>query len=362
MVLFFRTCYITYSSGLQDFGYYLAAAKNLLSGNNPYSSYPPQVYPPASLFLFIPFSLLPYSLATFTWTTISILSLFFGLLIFYRLFKTRSPSKTEFLVLFLISFQTFPVKYGLAQGQINFLVFLGISLFLYFIKNKKDLLTGLVLSILITLKFNPVFFLLYLLLLKQYRAIFYSLIFFFLINLLSNLVFNLPLTQDFFVNIYTMSTQYSTYYYNQSLAAFFGRLFLDQSLARLANTLTSIILWLFVLYRAHKIKISPELLSLIFIQAILITSPISWQHYSFWTFPAFVYLFNQQNKLSTGTKLFSLLPFLLINLNLKNPQVLSNTNPLYSHVLVGNLLLLVLLLIQTKKSKSSGHNVRLEIT
>jgi len=77
-----RTINQVLRSNLQDFTYYTGAADNLLSGKDPYFSYPTQVYPPASLYLFIPFSLLPPQLSRTLWTSVSLISLFFALKIF----------------------------------------------------------------------------------------------------------------------------------------------------------------------------------------------------------------------------------------------------------------------------------------
>lgn len=347
--LFVRTCFLTFSSNLQDFSYYLTAATHLTQDLNPYLVFPPQVYPPASLFLFIPFSLLPYKLATAIWTSVSILSLFVGLYIFINTLIVKKISKMEYLLVFLITFQTFPVKYGLAQGQINFIVFLGMALFLQTTISKQHFLSAIILAIITTLKFNPLLFIVYLLIIKQYKTTVLSLSIFSVLNLLPDLIFKLPLANSSVVMIYQLSTQISTYYFNQSLLAFIGRIIVNQTLARSINFFLIALLWLTAsisFLRSNKNKI---LLFLLVIQLILITSPISWQHYSFWSVPASLYhlyaIPKEKNRLATILLFISIF---LINSNLKSLQFLAPANPIYSHILFGNLLLYGLLTRQLK--------------
>lgn len=347
-----RTIYIAFQSSLQDFTYYLGAASNFLSGKNPYLSYPSQVYPPASLFLLTPLSLLPPSLSHSLWTTTSLASLFFALHIFSTIiFKSKSVISTLFL--FILSLQTFPVKYALAQGQINFLVFLCFALFFDSISKKRNHLAGLILSLAVSLKFNPIFLVLYLLITKNTKALLAFILCFTILNLSIDLFTAHSLNNSFLHSITNMSTHYSGYYYNTSLAALTSRLF-SQPLASIINLSLSALIWFITLIVSRK---SHHLLTFsLFLITILLTSPIAWQHYLFWSILAFLTLvsINTKHKNLPYT-LFLLLSFILINLNIKDPQTISIQSPLYSHATFGLLLLYLLLVSKHQTIRRQTH-------
>ena len=345
-----RTISLTLRSDLQDYSYYLKAAQNLLSGQDPYFTYPTQVYPPASLLLFIPLSLLPPDLSKLLWTTISLISLFLALNIFsgYALKKDSNVFATIF---FLISLQTFPVKYALAQGQVNFLVFLGYACIFHFLSQKKLHLTGLILSLIVILKVNPLLLIPYLILTKNTKSLPVFLLGLLSLNLYIDLLFPHPLNKSFLQSLVNMSTNYSGYYYNTSLAGLFIRL-TNQQIAGILNLAFSGLVWILVFISSLKAKHNPLTFSL-FLVAILLTSPITWQHYLFWSLPAFLILVSRkQNKL---TLILTALSFSLINLNLKDPQQLSMTNPLYSHATFGLLLLFLILILENQRVGSHSH-------
>ncbi len=346
-----RTINQVLRSNLQDFTYYTGAADNLLSGKDPYFSYPTQVYPPASLYLFIPFSLLPPQLSRTLWTSLSLISLFFALKIFSVNLYKKIPL-AHIVLIFLASLQTFPVKYALAQGQINFLVFLCFALVFHFLSRKKDFLSGLFLAIAVSLKVNPLLLLPYFLLTKKTKllpAFFISLL---LLNLSIQLLFPIPLNNSFLRSVINMSTNYSGYYYNTSIAAVSIRLF-DQSTAILFNLGLTSVIWLITFFATRLTKHGLLPYS-IFLVAILLTSPITWQHYLFWSIPAFLYLIKlPRPKL---TLLFTLLSFILINFNLKAPQLLSTTNPIYSHATLGTLILFSVLVFENQRIRRHPHH------
>ena len=166
IVLAIRTILNVYSSTLLDFSMYLTATNYFLAGHNPYLAITPQVYPPAFLFIMTPFALIPIETARFLWTTLSLIAFFLGL----HLLLKRVSLKTQ-IFLGLLALQLFPVKYALAQGQVNFFVFLGFVLLYRFFTQKKDFLAGFTLALITIMKLNPILLILYFLVLKKYRLI-----------------------------------------------------------------------------------------------------------------------------------------------------------------------------------------------
>lgn len=333
-----RTLINVYSSTLLDFSMYLTATNYFLAGGNPYLAVTPQVYPPAFLFVMTPFALLPIEIARILWTTLSLISFFVAL---HLLLKHLSLKTQIFLGLFTL--QLFPVKFALAQGQINFFVFLGFVLLYRFSIQKKDFLAGFIFALITIMKLNPILLILYFLVLKKYRLLLYSLGILLLLNLGLDLLTPIPLTTSFIQATFSRITTPPLYYYNQSLPALLSRL----NLASLSNFFGLFFLSLTTYFFAKNPKQTEKYFSL-FLVTILLVSPITWQHYLFWTLPAFIYLFPSPRSLLVGTRLRLSAPggrrlligisFILININLRNPQVI------YSHATLGLLLLYFLVL------------------
>lgn len=336
VALALRTLFHLYSSTLLDFSMYLTATNYFLSGHNPYLAVAPQVYPPVFLFIMVPFAVLPVEIARALWTTLSLVAFF--LAIHYLL----SHLSLKLQILFsLIAFQLFPVKYALAQGQINLFVFLGFVLLYRFTTQKKDFLAGLTLAIITIMKFSPILFLLYFLIQKKYRPIFYCLAVLVFLNLVVDLPSAHHLTQSFIDGTFFRTTNPPLYYYNQSLPALLYRL----NLSSLSNLFSAFILFL-TAFSFIKNPSQTKKYFVLFLVTILLISPITWQHYLFWTITVFIYLLSNTQK---TLPLLTLISFMLINLNLKNPVPFDDWQIIYSHATLGLLLLYFLVLKSTPK-------------
>lgn len=360
-----RTIYTALNSGLLDYSYYLGSTQEFLSGINPYTNL---LYPPASLFFITPFALTPFYISKIIWTCLSLISFYFSILIIVKdlQLKNRHFSNLSYkniaLIFFLFFMQTFPVKFTLALGQINFFVLLGYSIFFHLIiKSSDSVVIGLTLSILTILKFNPVFFVLFLVITKSYKSILVFILSFISLNLFIDLFSSHNLNISFIQSLLNMSSNYSTYYYNQSLAAFFGRQFSDPFFAKIATNNTSIIIWLVTLITVFRSSVSHHsgtvnkyyLSFSLFLTSILLTSPLTWQHHLIFTIPIFLFLISNYKSISLYTSVLSTLSFILININLKNPQIITPQNPLYSHALAG---LVILLITLVKVYRSQKHS------
>ncbi len=340
VILGIRTIFNVFSSQMIDFSAYMSTTQTFLSGQNPYLTTPLSLlYPPASLLFFLPFSVFPYLYAKTFWTIISLISLFLALHLIFQKYKDKIsklhlPAPEMFFLLFIL--QLFPVKFSLAQGQINGFVLLGFVLLYYLIQTKKPILTGLVLAIIVNLKFLPIFFVLYLLLTKQYKSTLYFAFFYLISNITINLFSPIDLNTSFISQTFLRSTRPPLAYYNQSLTALLYRLGLE----RISNYLNIALLSLTSISVLCKPKNNSLIFSL-FLCCILLISPITWQHYLFWTIPIFLVIFPQKlNFVSVLTTI----SFVLININIKSPEQYSSNQLLYSHATVGLIVLYCLLL------------------
>lgn len=203
-----------------------------------------------------------------------------------------------------------------------------------------DILSGLILCFIAILKFNPIFFVLYFLITKKYKSVSVFIFSFIFFNLIIDLFSPYPLNSSFVHSIIIMSSNYSTYYYNQSLAAFIGRVILDPTYARVFTNLLTMIFWLVTIKLHFKTKKLPNSLFVLYLTTITLTSPLSWQHHLVFTIPVFIYLFNLLPKKRSLLSLLSVtVAFLLININLKNPTIFLPQNLVYSHAFFGLALL-----------------------
>lgn len=337
VVLGLRTLLNVYSSTLLDFSMYLTATHYFLSGYNPYLAITPQVYPPAFLYMMIPFALIPIHVARLLWTTLSLFSLFFSI---HLLLKKQSLKLKIFLGLVIL--QLFPVKFALAQGQINIFVFLGFVLIYHFYIHKKDFLAGFTLALIIIMKLNPLLLTLYFLILKKYRLLCYCFATLLILNFAIDLSSVHHLTSFFVDATLIRSNNPPLGYYNQSLPALLGRF----NLSFISN-LIGITLLFFSSFSFFKNPTHTYKYFVLFLLTILLISPITWQHYLFWSLPAFIYILRDSQK---KYLLLTTVSFILINLNLKNPTPFEHWPIIFSHATIGLLILYFLVLKSLPKT------------
>lgn len=327
-----RTFINVFSSKIQDFSqYYYHWGNIFLAGGNPFIDLFPQGYPPAFLLFITPFSLLPGNVANILWTMLSIISLAVALLI---LFKDLKPKIK--LLLILAAFQLFPVKFTLGLGQINLFVFLGFVLIFHFLSKKQQLGAGITLAIISIMKLNPILFLVYFFLTKNYRAILYCLGFLIITNIGVDLLSPHQLSLSFLQITFDRLSFPPLSYYSQSLPSLFSRLDLPALILPVSVFLFAVTF----VYIFKNRKNTLQNFSL-FIVTLLLISPIAWQHYLVWTIPAFFYLFSQK---PSAKFLIYLFIFFLINGNIKNPVPFAGNQLIFSHAAFGLLFLYYFLL------------------
>lgn len=301
---------LTGNSQLLDLETYYRLVKDVFMGINPYTvSYMQTLGPPTVLFYFLPFSLFNFGTAKFLFTFINMIC---GIATCYVLAKyffqnNHSPRNAShtlevkapnlhtiniFLVLTLIFFSSFPVRFSIEMGQPNLVIGYLVSLLVCSVTRKKDFLTSLqndksmtvsfVLASIIILKTNYLIVLISLL--KKNAALMTKT----LITIIGIVVLLFPIIKPSFYAYYlthktgnllpSVGNTQELNYYNQSIPARLYTLGLEHATIPLYVVSVLIILW--IVYKSGNIILG--------IIASIILSPVSWQHYYAVLFPIFI--------------------------------------------------------------------------
>lgn len=332
-----------------DFNVTYYSSKFALSGINPYIGgkglFVSQVYPPIFMLLLSPVWILPFFVSAVIWTLFSIFSIFVSV---YLIFKTNSKnifSSLGFFVLGLI-FLSFPLKFTLGMGQVNNFIFLIVVLAILFLNKNRRLVSGLILSLSLAIKFFPIFFPLYFLVMKKWKILTSVILGFIFLYLIAFIFIDPKINLYFYKDVFlTLLGGYKTDYYNQSLAGFIGRSFNQQLTREVTKYLLSIFfvaISFFAIWKTRKIKYIQNMHLGLLITLNLLVNNFSWQHhFVFMIFPFLATLFFIiDKKLKYRYLLILFISYVLISINLKNP----NDFPiiLQSHVFYGAVLLWVL--------------------
>ena len=332
-----------------DFSSYYYAPIKAFNGENPYLGgkdfFTAFVYPPPVLLFFYPFTFLPFFIAQKVFLIISILCLLLSIGLLFRLFKLASLS---ILGLFFITLvlNYFPEKFTLGMGQINNVVLLMVTLFLYFYVKKKEILSGFFLTFAIALKLFPILLIIYLIFDKRWKTLLSV-----VLTTLVIVVFTFIFVNSWIISYFSMTVlpslleSWKADYYNQSLSAFLIREFSSLELASIVMPAISVILIIISLMLVWVFRKNDKsgLLSInLLITVSLIVNTFSWQHHFVWLLtPLLITFYNIKNNHLGKSYYFILgLSYVLMAVNLKNPS--SFPVFLQSHVFYGALLLYIL--------------------
>jgi len=131
-----------------------------------YSHYLHGEYFPFSYVLVYPLTLLGFHLALFVYYLV----FFAG----YLFFTTRYFA-SNWLIIFILSFLTFPILFSFERGNLELILFLFLAAFLFFYEKNKIVISTVFLTAAISLKLYPIVFLALFLADKQYKALFFTL-------------------------------------------------------------------------------------------------------------------------------------------------------------------------------------------
>lgn len=330
---------------LFDFNFtYMRAAEAFLSGVNIYT-FGDINYPPTALFLFIPFYLIPVFYSQIIFSLISLACLILAIFLTAESLNWRF-SKKEFLLLFPLVFLSFPVKWTFGMGQMNNLILLLVVAAYFFSKKGKDIYSGLVLGLAISLKIVPILLLSYFLINRKYKIVLASILSSLLFFLLAGWAFGFNLIFEYFLKVVPMifGQPGKSIYYNQAFSGFVDRVGLNQ-----------IFVWIFLItvlvitfYSFIKRTKDNSLGFSLILSATLLINTFSWQHHFVWLiFPYLSAWYFLKKKRLGLTKLLLVVSYLLVAFNIKQPGMMANnifSGIIMSHVFSGNFLLWLILL------------------
>jgi len=344
---------ILFTFHLGDFETYYVAVQQVLQGKNPYHQLPSQfafIYPPASFFFLLPLIFLPFHLAEKLWTLVSVGSLIGPIAC---LLKTVSKKVTlfSFLLLFSFSMIAFPTKFTLGMGEINLIICLLLSLTFFYWRQNQPFLGGLMLSIATTIKLTPAFALVFFLKKRAFKLTTVCLGLSLSLMLLAIFVFGPQLTHQYFLKVLpAIPTIGNQAYYNQALSGFLARSGIPSFLALIINYLALIGLLLIslLLTKTKKQSVLTELSQYgLIITVVLIAGGLAWQHHLVLLIIPYTALFLslKRTRQKKTPAFLALLSYLLVAINIKNPQHFFGVTRLFlSHGLYGMILLFVLLI------------------
>jgi alpha-1,2-mannosyltransferase len=327
-----------------DFSVLWLVARDYYKTPNPYQNpdiFTPNAYPPFSNLFYIPLTFFPFKVAQ----TIFVLLSFFSVLGSVFLSLKLVFKKFDLYVILLgvsLALFSFPTKFTLGMGQINAIT-LFLLIYSYFLHSKnKPVLSGILMGIAIMLKPIFGFFLIYFVLVKSWKVIFYSLLTVFS-GFLGSLIYYGPglwfyWIKDVMAPLMNLAGRES--YYNQGLLGFISRLTPSirvRKIIQLAGLLTVVP----VIFYSVKKQNNLSILSVL-VLTLLLADSTSWQHH-------FVYLIFPFTVLSGFALRLKKLWFwvllggsyLLVSWNFKNPApFLSFPNSLLlSHTFYGAVIL-----------------------
>ena len=385
-------------SQLLDLETYYRLVEGVLMGINPYTvSYMQTLGPPTVLFYFLPFSFFSLPTAKFLFTIINIICGFATCHMLainlssqeksvnvdsrlppsFRNFgrasrgnggrnshpKFINPSVLSnyrniwFLILTLLFFSSFPVRFSIEMGQPNLVIGYLVSLLICSVTSKNNsavprFYSGLlnnsygkqvpyILASIVILKTNYLITLISLL--KNNSKLTAKT----LIIILGTVVLMLPVVKLSFYTFYLLnktgnfipqiSNNQQLNYYNQSIPARLNVLGLEHTALLFYVVLALIILW--IVYNSGNIMLG--------IIASIILSPVSWQHYYAVLFPVFIFTF--VNTKNIRYRILLLIAYLLFWIEfpfLHNTGVNLFTALISSHYLISAIILFTLIFKQ----------------
>lgn len=276
-----------------DLAVYLRAVESVERGENPYVM--TEIIQPGMSFLYPPGSLL--LLVALSWGSahqaglaISVLTiaalfgaLYFCLKILYPKFTT-----TEWLVISAFALQTFPVKLGLAMGQVNVIVLFFCALGLYFYtKNQKDW-SGFFLAVAAVIKLYPMALIPLFIYKKEWRLLCVFGGIFVLLNLFYPSLI-MPYFSTVLLDQLTMVPGNNPSFYDQSVTAMVFRMVFTKDIISYLQPLIMFGSYSFVFWKVKDwsfVKAAVMLLPL----AVLLHYP-AWQHQLVIAYPGILLLY-----------------------------------------------------------------------
>ncbi len=328
-----------------DFSVFYIATRALLNNTNPYTAYDLYTgvgYPVFSLLFFIPFTLFSYTLSQGIFIILSVACVFISVYLSLSILRWKI-SFPYYLSLSSLAFLMFPTKFTLGMGQSNSIMLTILLLGFYFFTQNKKNISGMLFGLGLVIKPITVFVAIFFLLKKQWKILFFSMLTLMMLLIVSVVFFDWSYYNYYLTNtlphLFNLSGR--EIYYNQGIMGFISRITDDNFKKLLLHYSLSLSIFIISIYYLKKIKDVAVGFSLFLIMLVLFDT-LSWQHhFIFLLFPCIVIL---KKVLHDGSRLSLIVlisSYILVSLNIKNPQEYYSPFVL-SHVFIGTIYLLIL--------------------
>lgn len=317
------------SQSAPDFTQVWVSANAMLQTNDPYFNTKldyPNAYPPISEIFFLPLAMLTYHQALAVFTFFSFASILASVFLSLKITVNKVPWH-YFLLFTALSLFSFPTKFSLGMGQINFIVlfFLLLGVYLETRNQKKSMAAGISLGFAIALKPIFAFFLLFLLVKRSWKVFLVSTITVMLLTAITFILWPISYWTNWYVSGILPLTDYVSsqiyVYPNQGLFGFLYKNLSNQELGILLNKIVTVILITYTTFTVSKRKDYNLGLSF-FIITLLIFDLTSWQHHFVWLMFSFVVLAYNIIKTRNAVLLGLIcIAYLLISWNFKQPTL-----------------------------------------
>ena len=187
-----------FTLSISDFSTYYYIPKAVLHiarPEHPYSNlvpYYPFFYPPQSIPLFGLLSYFPLYMAKYLWTIINVVLSFSSIYIINSFFNKKIGLEFWVMILGMVSF--FPFQFTITDGQFNIVIFFIFVLIALLLMQKDYFKLSIPLAVGVITKISPLVVLLYLIIKKKYKAIFYTLLFILFFTIIAEVLISKGIT------------------------------------------------------------------------------------------------------------------------------------------------------------------------
>lgn len=318
-----------------DFSIYYAAAKTTSFSNVSH------MLPPPSVLIYMPLTLLPIRLAQTVWVILSLALL--PITIKFVLDALGQKSFVRLLLATDFAFLSFPVRFTLGMGQVNFLALFLLVLSVSVGSQRHSVAGGIIMGLSILFKpefilLLPIFFLF-----KQWRFVFGIIGVIALFSIAALALWGVVGFQSYGAHMGSSFGVLSgrAVYYNQALSGFVARLGTTPTFIYFG--LTACILGFSVWYMyMRRVRFGDVIW--VSLPLFVILEPIAWQHHLVFLLPTYLWIWKRL-ELTKNLRWYMMVAvsYVLVSINIKDPQkvALSLAPFVLSHGLFGSMLLLM---------------------
>jgi hypothetical protein len=320
-----------------DFSVFYGAARLLIEGkllSGDTGLYTGFAYPPTTLLLFLPFVFLPYPFSQGLWVSISFLMI--PLVSYLSLKLIQKDTAKNILLWSCIVFWSFPTRWTIGMGQVNLVSVALLLMGCLYLQQKKLFISSLLFCFLLVSKPHFMFLFPYLVLMGYWRISVGAMLLYAGATFVTAAGFGVEYFLSYIQKEVPPLLVFAgrEIYYNQSLGAFFSRVF-SQEMAKILTQITSLGL-LGGLAIVAKRTYSIVLFLSFFLAIFLLVEPLGWQHHFVFVLPVYIVLWYKN-----VSRITLALSYLLISWNFKQPEFIDNPIVL-SHAFLGVVILLLI--------------------